>query len=237
MNNSDAHPAEYPITYEFFYPDGTFQSFRVVLDKKTLLLVNPEAVSRPAWSTLSYKQCQCCPLNEADHPHCPVSVNIAMIIDTFKDQVSTNPCAVKCITPERVYLKENTSVQRALSSILGIIMPTSGCPALAFYRPMAFFHLPFATTEETLYRSVSLYLLQEYFEYRRGHAPDLEMKRLGELLKRVRMVNLGILARIRSIIRKDADPNAIIILDSFSLVLSMAVDDRLEPLAHLFPPK
>lgn len=236
MDSRDEKLIGYPITYELAYADGSVWTFELVIDQRTLLLVNFDATCTPGWARLEFKQCTCCPLSEAKHPYCPVAVNIAELIDNFKARMSTDQCRARCITPERMYLKETISVQKALSSILGIVMATSGCPVMAFYKPMAFFHLPFATTMETLFRSASMYLLREYFEYRRGGTPDLEMKDLGKQMEKVGMVNQGILARIRSVAEKDADANAIIILDSFSSFVSLAVEDKLSSLSFLFPP-
>ncbi len=52
-----------------------------------------------------------------------------------------------------------TTAQQAMSSVLGLIMATAGCPWTDRLRPMARFHLPFASDAETLYRSISMFLL------------------------------------------------------------------------------
>jgi hypothetical protein len=44
----------------------------------------------------------------------------------------------------------DTTVQGALSSMLGLIIPASGCPHTIHFRPMSRFHQPFADTEEIL---------------------------------------------------------------------------------------
>jgi len=225
----------YTIHYDFNFPGGNQQQFELVLDEATISLVNFKGKARPEWTRLSHKQCDCCPLSEDIHPYCPIALNIAELVDYFKDSLSIEKCEVRCSTPERIYLK-HTSVQDGLYSILGIVMATSDCPVMAFYKPMARFHLPFSSTKETLFRSASVYLLQQYFEYKRGRQPDLEMHKLGRQLQRVQQVNTGILARIRSVSSKDADSNAVIILDSFSQLLGMAIDNRLSSLEYLFPP-
>ena len=53
-------------------------------------------------------------------------------------------------------------------SLIGIYMVTSGCPIMDKLRPMARFHLPFASTEETIYRAISTYLLGQYFLEQKG---------------------------------------------------------------------
>ena len=226
----------YTIQYEFSFPGGNVEKFDLVLDEATVSLINFNADLRPFWTRLSHKQCKCCPLDEEKNPYCPVAVNIAELVERFKDRLSIEECLVKCVTPERTYLKE-TSVTEGLYSILGIVMATSDCPIMAFYKPMARFHLPFASTQETVFRSASCYLLQQYFEHKRGNKPDLELQELGNHLVKVQQVNTGALARIRSVPRKDADSNAIIILDSFSQILSMAIEGSLSSLEYLFPPR
>lgn len=224
----------YVIRYEFYFHSGNQQEFEVVLDKATLSLVNFSRKSKPDWTKLLHKQCSCCSLREDQHPYCPIAVNIAELVDNFKGHLSTEKCRVRCVTPERTYMKD-TRIQEGLYSILGIVMATSDCPVMSFYKPMARFHLPFSTSEETLFRSASVYLLQQYFEYKRGGQPDLEMAHLSSRLQMVQDVNTWIIARIRSVSVKDADANAVIILDSFSKLLEMAIEDRLSSLEYLFP--
>ena len=65
-------------------------------------------------------------------------------------------------------------------------MATGGCPALAKLRPMARFHLPFATREETLFRSASAYLLGQYFLKERGEPHELGLEGLGALYEEIR---------------------------------------------------
>lgn len=226
----------YIIHYEFIFPGGDYQEFELVLDESTMSLVNFNGESKPEWAALAHKQCRCCPLDQAENPYCPIAVNIAELVDNFKENLSIEQCQVKCVTPERTYLKE-TTVQAGLYSILGIVMATSDCPIMNFYKPMARFHLPFSTTQETVFRSASVYLLQQYFEFKRGRKPDIGMAQLGKQLQQVQQVNIGIIARIRSISIKDADANAIIILDSFAKLLEMAIEKSLSSLEHLFPPK
>jgi len=157
------------------------------------------------------KQCGCCPLSRNEHPQCPIAVNIADLVDAFKDVVSSELCTVRCETPERTYLKK-TTIQEGLFSIFGIINATSLCPIMKPSRPMARFHLPFATLEETIIRSTSFYLLGQYFEHKRDNTADLDLSRLDEHYDRIRMVDEGILERITSLTEKDAGKSAFVTL-------------------------
>ena len=83
-------------------------------------------------------------------------------------------------------------------------------------------------------RSASMYLLRQYFVHKQGKSPDLEMKKLDEHYENVQKVNKGILARIGSVAQKDADKNAIIILNSLAQLFNVEIDDNLTSVNYLF---
>ncbi len=58
-------------------------------------------------------------------------------------------------------IAKEASLVHGIASLLGLRMATSGCPVLAKLRPMAAFHIPFATDEETLYRAVATYFIAQ----------------------------------------------------------------------------
>ncbi len=226
----------YPINYEFQLDGGERRLFKILLDPETISIIRPELKSKPDWTRLEYKQCKCCPLRKEVSPDCPLAVNAVEIVEAFKGMVSSDNCIVRCTTPERTYLKK-TSVMVGLSSILGIIMATSNCPVMDFLKPMARFHLPFSTSDETIARSTSLYLLRQYFEYKNNKTPDFDLKELNQNYAKVQEVNKGFLTRINSIVEKDADNNAVITLNSLAQILSMEIDYNLDSLEYLFTPR
>lgn len=225
----------YTIIYEFVFEDGNTKVFKTQLDPITISVILPLPETMPEWTRLEYKQCTCCPLDRETHPYCPVAVNIAELMEEFKDAISSDYCTVKCITPERTYFRES-AIQEGLFSILGIIMATSNCPIMDFFKPMARFHLPFSTVDETIFRSTSVYMLRQYFEYRKGRTPDLELKNLDNHYARVQEVNAGILKRTGDVAKKDADKNALIILNALAQMLSVEIEDGLNSLEYLFYP-
>jgi len=128
--------------YTFEFPDGTEKEFEVLLNAKTLELVTKKDLPKPAWTKLKYKQCEQCPLGD-EHEYCPVAVNLSALVESFKDSVSFESTNVRVQTNERIYEKK-TSLQKGLSSIIGMYMVTSDCPVMDKLRPMVRFHLPFA---------------------------------------------------------------------------------------------
>ncbi len=137
------------------------------------------------------------------------------------------------ITGDRLYSKK-TTVQRALGSLLGVYMAASGCPSMEKLKPMVRFHLPFATLEETVFRSVGAYLLGQYFLKKQGKQADLDLVELAGFYKGIQMVNWGITERLRGVVGKDAVNNAVICLDMFAKELPYAIEDSLKELQGLF---
>ncbi|MEJ2657765.1 MAG: hypothetical protein P8012_11315, partial [Desulfobacterales bacterium] len=147
--------------------------------------------------------------------------------------LSYHHCTVVCETEDRTYSKK-TSIMEGLSTIFGVIMATSDCPVMDFLKPMARFHLPFSTVEETTVRTASMYLLSRYFRYKDQRDIKIDFKTLEDHYGHVKLVNEGIIKRISSVSKQDADKNAIVTLHSISLFLSMEIDYSLSTLEYLF---
>ncbi len=132
------------ITYCFNFDNGIDKTFSLQLDRETLDFANSEINDAPEWAKLSYNKCTNCPLSEIDNNYCPVALNLNNLTEKFNAVVSHESVFVSVTTEDRTY-KKRTTIDEALSSLMGIIMATSGCPVLDHLRPMARFHLPFAT--------------------------------------------------------------------------------------------
>jgi hypothetical protein len=220
--------------YQFEFANGNVKGYDLLLAPDTLSLMREGQDQDLAdWTRLGYEQCRCCPLTPDIHPRCPIAVNIMELVDNFKDVFSYHDCTVVCETVERKYLK-NTSVMEGLSSIFGVIMATSDCPVMEFLKPMARFHLPFSTIEETTVRTASLYLLAQYFQYKDQPGMKFDFRILENHYARAQQVNEGLLKRIKSVSSEDADKNAIITLHSMSQFLSMEIDYSLGGLESIF---
>lgn len=220
------------ILYKFQSEDGTEREFETVLDGSTMELKNDVSPQLPAWTKLPFNQCENCPL-KADVERCPVAVNLSSLIESFKFSTSYEGVFVLVETPERNYAKE-TTVQNALSSLMGIYMVTSNCPILDKLRPMVRFHLPFASATETVYRSVTMYLLAQYFKKQKGKKPDWELERLVDIYKEISKVNKGMWNRLSAASSYDANVNALIVLNTFGDALRFSIKKGLDDLEKLF---
>ncbi|MBU0945928.1 MAG: hypothetical protein KJ804_00965 [Proteobacteria bacterium] len=223
---------EITFNYCFDFPDNSKKRFLIQLDPVSLEYRSSGNMP-PDWALLGVARCQCCKLDLSQHTYCPIAANIAELVIAFKDTASHSSCLVSCISAARTCSKD-TTVQEGLASIMGIIMATSGCPSMSILKPMACFHLPFATVEESMFRSVSAYLLRQYFSHKSGENCDFFMHRIQDHYDEVQQVNEGILKRINMTSEMDADKNAIITLNSLAQILVMEVDEDLDSFKRLF---
>ena len=220
--------------YIFKFSDGAEKTFNVELDPTTLE-IHRSAATPPDWARLDYHPCENCPLDPAETAYCPVALNLAPLVESFSQVLSYEEAKVIVETDERTVSK-HTAVQHGLCSLMGIYMASSGCPVLEKLRPMARFHLPFASVEETIYRAASMYLLAQYFRGKKGLPADWPLARFQSLYQEIKKVNAGLAKRLSSAAEKDAPLNAVAHLDIFAIMLQEPTQDNVDPLEVLFEP-
>lgn len=219
--------------YEFVFEDNSRELFNIQLNPETLDFIQSEESPLPAWTELDNFKCENCKLKSSVHTHCPIAKNLVDIFPPFKNKLSYENALVRVETKDRTY-ELKTSIQKGLSSMLGILMVTSGCPTMNILRPMVRFHLPFATIDETMFRSACSYLLGQFFRYKNGKSVDWYMNNLSTAYESIQIINVGMTQRLRSISDKDAGANAVIVLDIFAKELPYSILDGLTKLEHLY---
>jgi hypothetical protein len=216
------------ITYRFQFDEGVETRFEVDLDRA------PQAGGDlPAWTALDFEKCGNCPLQDSGGARCPAAADLSEVIEAFRDHLSYTRATLEVINDERTVVKE-CDMQTAIASLMGLVMATSGCPHLEPLRPLARFHLPFATREETLFRTVGAYLSRQYLRGRRGEDPDWSLEGLRQLYRDLTEVNTGFTERVRAAASKDAALNAIVNLFSLTILIALSLDDDLRALAEIF---
>ena len=169
----------------------------------------------------------------SERPHCPLAVQLAKLTALCERLLSHDKVKLEVVSAERT-ITNQTTAQRAVSSLMGLIFATSGCPHTVFLKPMARFHLPLASEEETLYRASSMYLLAQYFRSKQGLAADLELAELKGLYIALHQVNSTMAERLRAIIHKDSAVNAVVLLDLFAKALPYSIAESLEEIRYSF---
>jgi hypothetical protein len=218
------------IRYRFDLPDGSKKHVDLNFAAADFRLSNPMPIDPPFWTELKFSQCANCPLSTAEHAHCPAALHMAPAVESLKALVSFDLVGVTVTQAERTVHAETTA-QQAMSSVLGLIMATSGCPWTDRLRPMARFHLPFASEAETVYRSVCMFLLaRELVGVGEAHG----FARLTDLYENLHVVNRDMSRRLGAATRTDPARNAMALLDSYTTLLPAALESSLQELKPLF---
>jgi len=218
--------------YRIGLPDGSWRELSVAIDPDTMVCREPAAESRP-WTALQHRQCAGCPLRAETSPLCPMAARLAPIVTLLGPLLSHDELQVEVEWGHRL-LVAKTTAQRMTSSIIGLVAATSGCPRTAFLAPMAWFHLPLATEEETIFRAVSSYLIEQYIVAGDGGAPDWTLAALAQRYKALHEVNVAMAQRLRDAGTEDAAVNAVVLLDLLAKAIPFSVEDSLESLRPLF---
>jgi uncharacterized protein DUF6901 len=218
------------IRYRFDLPDGSQKSLDFSFNASDFRLSNAAPAAPPAWTDLKFNQCANCPLNAAEIPHCPAALQMVSAIEPLKALASFDTVGVTVTQEERTIYAE-ISAQSAMSSVLGLIMATAGCPWTDRFRPMARFHLPFASEAETVYRSVSMFLLARELA---GTSDSRGFAALENLYENLHVVNRDMSRRLGAATRTDPAQNAMALLDAYTTLLPAALESSLEELKPLF---
>lgn len=214
---------EMTIEYIFHQQDGSTKSFEINLDKDLNLQLN-ESLSYPTWCELYFYKCPTCTLDAAEQEFCPAAMAVYEIFDFFEAIHSYDMVDVEVIMPQRSYRK-NVSIQKAISSIVGLVMASSSCPILSRLKPFVKLHLPFASLEETVTRILSFYLLAQYYKKRiEDREPDWNLEGLKKIYDEVGVVNKSFFQRIQKAFHGDGDINSLTILDSLADSVNFSLD-------------
>ncbi|MDX1376897.1 MAG: hypothetical protein R3357_15125 [Burkholderiales bacterium] len=222
------------LVYRFQFPDGHEESLQV-----TASAAGDARAKPPGWAALEFQQCSNCPLSPSATPHCPMALRLVPLVDLFGKVRSYEEVTARVESEERTVTKR-TTVQRVLRSLMGLLSATSDCPHVAFLKPMAHFHLPFSSAEETVYRVASTYLLAQYFRRQQGLPADAGLEGLKAHYHALQQVNAAMARRLAEISAHDSERNgdshvnALVLLDVFAQSLPDSIDAQLEELRPAF---
>lgn len=220
--------------YNFSFENGLVKEFNVKINLENLQVLMDPDTRFPEWAMYKNFKCPNCPHNRLENEFCPVALNLDQIIRFFSNFPSYDRVQLTIETNERTYSKK-TSLQDGVSSLIGILMPTSGCAVMSKLKPMVRFHLPFSTLEETQYRVMSMYLLAQYFRMKHGKQPDWNMIELSNLYEDIKILNQNVCKRIADLEAKDTSINAVVVLNNFAEYVTFTLDDQhLEEMESLF---
>jgi hypothetical protein len=215
--------------YTLTTPEGGQQRIAIELVDDTIAI--PDSFKPPAWAELTYHQCSHCPLDKETHRYCPIALNLAFLLPDSALGDSFQTVSVQVDTPQRQY-QQTSTLQRALSSLFGLICGLSDCPHTRFLRPMARFHLPLSNPTETLVRTASLYLLQQHMNKRQNS--QVSLADLNARYAALNELNRCFTRRLRGNRQSDAPVNALILLHVTAREMHWNLEEELASLAPLF---
>jgi hypothetical protein len=83
-------------------------------------------------------------------------------------------------------------------------------------------------------RAASMFLLRQYYEYKRGLIKEFDLASLETRYSLVQQINEGLLERVKSLGSEDADKNAMVTLHSLSQLLATEIDCNLNEFEYMF---
>ena len=218
------------IVYRFDLPDGSAKTLEFAFDAVDFKMLKAPPDSPPFWTELTFSRCANCPLDERLNTHCPAALQLASALEPLNALVSFDTVGVTVTQAERTMYAQ-TSAQQAMSSVIGLVMATSGCPWTDHLRPMARFHLPFASEAETVYRSIGMFLLARAIA---GSDESQGFAALESLYENLHVVNRDMSRRLGAAARTDPARNAMALLDAYTTLLPEALERSLDELSPLF---
>ncbi|HEX4869115.1 MAG TPA: hypothetical protein VFV15_00115 [Moraxellaceae bacterium] len=222
------------IYYYFTFDDGLELKFDVNLDRT----FDPGRIptDAPEWTRLGNNQCSNCPLSKAEHTHCPAALDLDKVARDFQKLPGNTKANVRVVTPEREYVKR-VGLEEGVRALMGLIMATSACPVFGALKANARMHLPFATPQEFITRSASMYLMRQYFIAREGGTPDWELKGLVKTNEQLQLVNHAFWQRTVSAFQNDANSKALLSFFTLSSSVSSSLDAQLAKIKPIFLPQ
>lgn len=224
-----------PIRYCFILGKDRQEIFDWFIDAKKIQLVDRHAKDIPPWAELKNNRCPHCPLDPAVTPYCPIASFLVDIVNRFENVASYDQVYLKIMTSDRHIIK-NTTAQKGISSMLGLVFPASGCPHTAFFKPMVRFHLPLASEKDTVSRAIGMYLIGLLLMTREGRKADFNLEGLKEIYENMHIINVHIAKRLRLATRSDSSINGLILLDLFTNSFSFVLEDHLKEIKEWFEP-
>lgn len=220
--------------YRIQLSDELTEEFDYEMDAETLAIVAAPLLGElPAWTALGFKQCPNCPLKPEDHPHCPMAVQLHNIVGRFHNTRSIDEVELEVITEQR-RVTQTIPLQNALASLLGLVFPISGCPRTEGMKPLARFHVPLASEEETVFNVAGMYLLAQYFVNVKNRSGVLSFDGLISAYNDLHVVNKHVASRLQAVTSSDSVKNAITLVDMYSSLMPMLLQDQLVEIRRFF---
>lgn len=210
--------------FKFKLKDGKSFEHKVEIDFETKTLINASETPKSLFqfTDLKHHQCENCPLKENEFSECPVARNMISPFDEFKDLSSFEEVELEVSFTERNYHKK-VPIQKALETLLELVMISSPCPHFDFLKPTLVDYVPFLSSREFTIRCLKFYLLDHYLNFAQDGNPsfDILMDQFEELLKATE----GLSKRVSHFENADTGKNAMVIFNALVMTFQFEYQD------------
>lgn len=220
------------ICYTLTFAENKRFEFDVDLDSDTSVETGNESL--PDWVKLENFRCSHCSLPEGSRRTCPAALSIKPLVETFGDLVSYDTVQATVNIQKSVRIEASMPAQDVVRALAGLLLALSACPVLMKLRPMAHFHLPFASLDHTIFRFLGTYLIAQHIRQLHGEKPNWNLDGLWNIFEEIHAVNKNLADRINAASKEDAMVNSLIALDMFAHAGQMEIQKHLKKLETLF---
>jgi hypothetical protein len=163
-------------------------------------------IDLPDWVKLEFHQCTNCPYKSENITFCPAAFEMQDVILQCSNCISYERAELSRIDEEGTVTTE-TDMQKALFAVIGEKVISSGCSRLNSRQWSLGYYSILTTPVNLFYRSISSYLMRQFFTFSGNCDPDLK----GHLdyLDEVISIFGKLFERIRGETRQDANNNAL----------------------------
>ncbi len=181
----------------------------------------------PDWVKLEFHQCTICPYKAENITFCPAAFELQDVILQCSSCISYERVELSRLAEEGTVTTE-TDMQKALFAVIGEKAISSGCRILNSRQWSLDYYSMLTTPENLFYRSISSYLMRQFFTSPGNFDPDLK----GHLdyLDEVIDIFGKLLERIRGESSQDANNNALVRMVMSAELLRHQRDDWLDEL-------
>ena len=181
----------------------------------------------PDWVKLENYQCTICPFTSEKITFCPAAFELQDVILRCSSCISSDRVELSRIAEGGTVATE-TDMQRALFAVIGEKVISSACSVLNSRQWSLDYYSILTTAENLFYRSISSYLVRQFFTSPGNRDSDLK----GHLnyLDEVITVFGNLLKRIRGVSSQDANNNALGSIVMSGQLLRHQRDDWLDEL-------
>lgn len=133
--------------------------------------ISPPQATQREWTRLDFNKCPHCPLQSSSSPQCPVARNLDSVVEDSKSTLSYTRAVVTVVTKEKSTRKP-APPKRGCAPCSGFLWHQAAVRISIGFGPLARFHLPFGDADESLFRILSLQLLEAFFSGKGDSMPQ-----------------------------------------------------------------